>query len=129
MTVKRLLPRYARLEWALLAVALIAALIYLVRDRGHGWIALGFALMPGVGLLVGMSPNLQKGQIHPRAVPVYDALHRLAGPAVLLLIWATEAIDDWALVAALACVVHIAVDRALGYGLRSREGFQRTRSR
>ena len=125
MTLEQVLPRYARLVWALVAVALIAIVIYLVRDRGHGWIALAFAVMPDIGLLAGISPNLQKGQIHPRAVPLYNALHRLVGPAALLLIGATGAVGDWALVAAVAWAAHVAVDRALGYGLRDREGFVR----
>ena len=62
--------------------------------------------------------GLTKGQLHPRAVPLYNALHRFIGPVILAFV-------PGFLVGALAWGLHIAVDRAVGYGLRDRDGFQR----
>jgi Domain of unknown function (DUF4260) len=59
-----------------------------------------------------------KGQLHPRAVPLYNALHRFIGPILLAFV-------PGFLLGALAWGLHIAIDRTVGYGLRSRDGFQR----
>jgi Domain of unknown function (DUF4260) len=76
--------------------------------------------LPDVALFVGIGMNLDRDQLHPRAVPLYSALHRFGGP-VLLGLSAYWAGAPW-LVAALAWAAHIAFDRALGYGLRGRAG-------
>jgi hypothetical protein len=98
-----------------------AAAIYATGESG--WIALAAAIAPDVALLLGMGrPGLAKGQLHPRAVPLYNALHSFAGPI------APAAASVWLgpiwLVVALAWAAHIAVDRAVGYGMRTPEGFQ-----
>lgn len=110
-----------RLLAVLLGAALVAALI---APGGGGWHALAFALAPDLTLLVGIGPGLARGQLHPRAVPFYNAVHGFAGPLLLggaALLWLGV---PW-LVGALAWAFHIAVDRALGYGQRTREGFRR----
>ncbi|CAN5836009.1 hypothetical protein BH24CHL4_BH24CHL4_24890 [soil metagenome] len=61
--------RLPRSMWIAISMVLVAATIYLARDLGVGWVALGFTLMPDLGLLAGMSSNLAKGQLNPRAVP------------------------------------------------------------
>ncbi len=78
-----------------------------------------------LALFAGIGRGLAPGQLHPRAVPLYNALHRLVGPAALAVasIWLGEA---WR-VAAMAWAAHVALDRAVGYWLRTREGFQRGR--
>ena len=109
---------------SLAATVLVAGLAsLLITTDGGGWYALAFALMPDLALLVGMTPGLAKGQLHPRAVPLYNALHHPAGPILLAL--ASAGLGTPALAAALAWGTHIAVDRAVGYGPRTREGFQR----
>jgi Domain of unknown function (DUF4260) len=107
-----------RLAWgALFAAALAAALAI---DPG-AWQLWALLVAPDVALLVGTGRDLEKGQLHPRAVPLYNALHHPAGPAVLAVasIWLGEV---W-LVGALAWLAHIAIDRALGYGRRDARGF------
>mgnify|MGYP006198445953 CR=1 FL=1 len=47
------------------------------------WQFFVFGAMPDIALLLGIGSGLAKGQLHPRAVPLYNALHRFAGPAVL----------------------------------------------
>jgi hypothetical protein len=117
--------RLPRPLWIAISLALVAATIYLAREYGAGWIALGFALMPDLGLLAGMSRNLAKGQLNPRAVPLYNALHILVGPVVMAILAAAGVIGDWGYVAALAWAAHVTVDRALGYRLRTSDGYIR----
>ena len=110
-----------RLIWALVgAAALAGAFILAGADAWQTWV---FLFLPDVGLLAGISPGLQRGQLHPRAVPLYNALHAPAGPIVLALASLVIGIDWFA--GALAWAAHIAIDRVFGYRLRTREGFIR----
>lgn len=114
----------SRKTYGLLAAALAGATITtLVATDASGWAALGFAVMPDLALLAGMSSGLEKGRLHPRAVPLYNALHSFIGPVALGT--ASLALGPTWLAAALAWGTHIAVDRAVGYGMRTPEGFQR----
>ena len=84
---------------------------------------MAFALLPDVAVFYGLAPGLERGQLHPRAVGPYNALHRFAGPAVVgvAAVWL-----GWPWVAAaLAWAAHVAVDRAIGLRPRDRAGFQR----
>jgi hypothetical protein len=56
-------------------------------------------------------------------VPLYNPLHRYWGPAALTL--ASIVLPEGWLAAALAWALHVSLDRAIGYGLRTPEGFQR----
>jgi hypothetical protein len=114
-----------RAIWGAAAISLLAATVLQVQDHGGGWLALGFALMPDLGLLAGAAHGLEKGQLAPRAVPIYNALHRLAGPAVLASLALTGVLPSIWLSAALGWALHISIDRAVGYGLRGSDGFQR----
>jgi hypothetical protein len=51
-------------------------------------------------------------------------LHRYWGPAALAL--ASLVLAEGWLAAALAWAVHVSLDRAIGYGLRTPDGFQRS---
>lgn len=118
-------PVIPRSVYGLLALILGAGVVYLVFNRGvGGWQALAFALAPDLALLLGIAPALARGQIHPRAVPLYNALHVFVGPLLLGIAAALWRGLPW-LAGALAWGVHIAVDRGLGIGLRTREGFIR----
>lgn len=85
-----------------------------------------FALGPVLALLLGAGRGLAPGQLHPRAVPVYNAVHRLAGPVALLVAAPVLGLSVGWFIAGLAWGTHVALDRALGYGLRRRDGFQRS---
>jgi len=114
-----------RLAYGVLAVLLGGALLaVLLAPGGGGWQALGFAIAPDIALLPGMSPGLARGQLHPRAVPLYNALHHWAGPILLGVASVVWFGLPW-LAGALAWALHIAVDRVAGYGPRTAEGFQR----
>jgi len=95
-------PAYAALAAALLTVAL-----YVPITEGTGWWQF-FAF--------GAAPDL---------VPLYNALHRFAGPLAFALL-AAAFLPAGYLVGALAWGLHIAVDRVAGYGLRTPDGFQRS---
>lgn len=111
--------------WAAVALVAIPATYFLARERGYGWIAIFFAIMPDIGLLYGMSPSLARGQLHPRAVPLYNALHSVGGPLIAILAGLSGPSPEWLLVAGLAWLSHVAFDRAIGYGLRDKNGYVR----
>jgi len=114
--------KLSRATYGGLAVALAGATFATVFTRdASGWVALGFAVMPDIALVAGISSGLEKGQLHPRAVPLYNALHSFVGPIALGVLGV--ALGPTWLAAALAWGMHIAVDRAIGYGMRSPEGF------
>jgi|SRR4051794_2552658 len=121
------LPRSLRRSaYALGAAALLLAAIAIAHDAGTGWWQLAvFAVAPDLALLAGAGRGLERGQLHPRAVPLYNALHRLVGPAVLAAIVLVASLGTGWLVAALAWGFHVCLDRAVGYTLRTREGFLR----
>jgi Domain of unknown function (DUF4260) len=115
----------SRPAYAALAAALLGTAVVLLLDRGTGWWQFfAFGAMPDVALFVGAGAGLAKGQLHPRAVPLYNALHRFAGP-VAFAAFAAMFLPAGYLVGALAWGLHIAIDRVAGYGLRTPDGFQR----
>ena len=81
--------------------------------------------MPDIALFVGIGSGLAKGQLHPRAVPLYNALHHSGRPARASRSWRVAFVPPGYLVGAVAWALHIAVDRVAGYGLRTPDGFQR----
>src|SRR6187200_390261 len=112
-------PRPAlRLFAAGVAIGLLALAIEIA---GVGtwqlWVAF---VLPDVALLAGAARGLERGQLAPRAVPLYNALHHPAGPLLAVIVAAALLPDAW-LAAALAWGAHVAMDRAAGYGLRTRE--------
>ena len=111
-----------RLLAAAIAIGLLAIAIEIA---GVGtWQLWAAFVLPDVALLAGAARGLQRGQLAPRAVPLYNALHHPAGPLLAVIVAAALLPDAW-LAAALAWGAHVAMDRAAGYGLRTREGFQR----
>jgi hypothetical protein len=112
--------------YAVLAASLVALVTArLVRDGGGYWQLGAFGLGPDVALVLGFGSSLAKGQLHPRAVPAYNLLHRFAGPLVLGVLALAGVLPANLLVGALAWAFHVALDRSLGYGLRTRDGLQR----
>ena len=112
---------YAGLAAALLAVAVLEAV-----TQGAGyWQLAAFALGPDLALVYGAGAGLERGQLHPRAVWLYNLLHRFWLPAALAVVSATGLLPLGYLVGAFAWAFHVALDRAVGYRLRTRDGFQR----
>jgi hypothetical protein len=115
-----------RIAYTGLALFGLAAIALELVAHGTGyWQLAVFAVGPDVALLYGAASGLEKGQLHPRAVGLYNLLHRLWGPLVLAALAAAGLLPLGYLVGALAWAFHVALDRALGYGLRTQEGFQR----
>ena len=116
-------PRAQRAAWAVVGAALVALAVVI---HGWGWWLLVPALAPDLPLFFGAGAGLSRGQLHPRAVPAYNLTHRMVGPVVLVAIGAAIAGHDrGVLVVGLVWGAHVAIDRACGYGLRTRAGFQR----
>jgi hypothetical protein len=120
-------PSPRRALAGLAALALVAAIAVLIARNGTGWWQLfAFGAAPDLALLLGVSRGLAPGQLHPRAVPAYNLLHRPWGPALLGAAALAGLGGPGLAVAALAWGLHIAVDGLAGYGLRDADGFQRS---
>jgi hypothetical protein len=78
-----------------------------------------------LALLYGAAGGLAKGQLHPRAVGLYNLGHRFWGPFLLGVLASFGVISFGFFIGALVWGFHIALDRAVGYGLRTPDGFQR----
>jgi hypothetical protein len=75
----------SRVIYGVLAVVLLASILTsLVGSGTDWWPAAAFALGPDLGVLCGIAPGLARGQLHPRSVPLHNALHRFWGPLGLL---------------------------------------------
>ena len=106
--------------------ALTALAVTLAATWGTGVSSvLLFAVLPDVALLLAIGGSMAHGQLPPRAVPAYNLLHHPAVPAALLALAASGVLGRYWLVASLAWAAHIAIDRGVGYGLRTRDGWQR----
>ena len=118
---------YRRPAYAALAAALLAAAVAEAVAQGTGfWQIAAFGIGPDLALLGGAGGGLARGQLHPRAVPLYNLLHRVWGPLALIAVAAAGVLPVGFLVGGLAWGAHIALDRAVGYGLRGADGFQRS---
>ena len=114
-----------RSAYALLTALLLVVAIAEVHYGNTGWWRLAaFLIAPDLALLIGFGANLEKGQLHRRAVPFYNVAHSFWGPALLAV--ASLVLPVGWIEAALAWALHIAMDRAIGYGMRTRDGFQRS---
>ena len=113
-----------RFAWAALAVAAGVGL-WQVEGGGVAFATgLVAAVLPDVPLAFGAGRGLARGQLHARAVPSYNAVHAPWGPLAVLA--AASTFDSTLLLAVgLGWAAHIALDRSLGYGPRTPEGFQR----
>lgn len=117
------MKRLAYAAMGLLAAGL--AITVVITQHSAWWQLVVFAIAPDLTLLAGAAPGLERGQINPRAVPLYNAVHRFWAPGALALAALAIMSPAW-LAGGLAWIAHIAFDRSLGFGLRNPEGFQRT---
>ncbi|WP_084508003.1 DUF4260 domain-containing protein [Mesorhizobium sp. WSM3224] len=104
-----------RLEWVAVAVA---AIVFYAVWGVSWWLFALLILAPDLSML-GYLAGPRIGAI------AYNALHILIAPLVLAL--AGELLANSTIAAvALIWIAHIAIDRALGYGLKLSSGFQDT---
>jgi len=118
-----------RLAYAAGAVVLLTASIvtFTYVDAGW-WVFPVFAIGPDLAFVAGLGQtgSPARGQMPSRAVPLYNALHRLWGPLALGLAAAAGLLPPALLVGALVWGCHVCFDRAVGYGLRTPDGLQRS---
>lgn len=114
-------PLYALAGVALLGVAVWGSV---VADTGVSTVLL-FAVLPDIALLLAVTGDHQPGQLPRTAVPAYNALHHPLAPVAIGTAAATGLVGTYWLVAATTWGAHIALDRAAGYGLRTKDGWQR----
>lgn len=104
-----------RLEWAIVAVA---AVVFYGSVGVSWWLFAALILAPDLSML-GYLGGPRVGAI------AYNAFHILVVPVLLLLAGHLSG-NAAAMAFALIWIAHIAVDRALGYGLKLSTGFQDT---
>ena len=116
-----------RLPWLAAGLAALAAGAGAVAaGAGPWWVLAGAAVAPDLSFLAAVgAPFPERGRLAPRAVPVYNLVHRPAGPAALAVVGVAGLVPSWTVVAGLGWLAHIAVDRASGYGLRAADGWPR----
>jgi len=120
-------PAAYRLAWLGIGLLALASAVFEVVAHGFGALALAlvFLAAPDLTMLAGAGRQLARGQLAPAAVPWYNTVHRVWCPLALLAA-CTFWIDSAALfTGGLAWLAHIAIDRGIGFGLRTRGGFQR----
>ena len=118
-----------RLGFALFGLWAAGLGVAVVLTHNAGWWQfVFFAIAPDLTLLAGAAPGLARGQLHPRAVPLYNAVHNFLAPAILVVVAFALHANGW-MAGALAWTAHIAFDRSLGFGLRDAAGFQRASGR
>lgn len=91
------------------------------------WAFLTTFAAPDLTFVIGAGQPTQKGHLAARAVPWYNAMHRiwlpLAATAIIGVTLAPLAFGSLALfIGGLSWMAHIALDRAAGYGLRNPDG-------
>jgi hypothetical protein len=116
---------FGRIAYAALTALLLGALILEAAAHGLWTPAVLGMVAPDLALLAGAGAGLAHGQLHPRAVPAYNLVHRHWLPLMLMAAATAGLLGTWWFVAGLAWALHVSLDRAVGYGLRTREGFQR----
>ena len=105
-----------------LAVGVLAST--LASQHGLGLLPLlVFGILPHLSVLAGIGQPHVRGQLAPRAVPLFNAMHYPPLPLAVAALGAAGVLSPFWLVGALAWLAHIVVDWALGDGLRSANGF------
>jgi hypothetical protein len=84
-----------------------------------------FAIAPDLTMFVGAHEG-GNGRLSSRAVPYYNAAHRPWIPLLVLVGYSVSPLEWVPIFAAgLGWLLHIAADRAFGYGLRAADGSRR----
>lgn len=115
-----------RIGYAVAGLAALAMAVYIAAQGDWRAVtaAVVLAIAPDIPLAFGFAPGLEKGRLHPRAVPAYNTTHRFVGPAVTL-VTGFLLLSHTLGAAGFAWLAHALIDRACGFGLRTKEGWQR----
>ncbi len=112
--------------YAAAGILILAALVGVYSGGSPGWWQLPvFGLGPDVAFLLSLDASLERGRMRPRAVHLYNLLHRPLLPLALGVLVAVGVAPASLTAGALAWGLHIALDRTLGYGLRGADGWRR----
>lgn len=82
-----------------------------------------FGIAPHLPALAGIRQPLGRGQLAPRAVPLFNAMHQPALPLAVAALAATGVLSSFWLVGGLAWLSHIVVDWGFAKGSRNRDGY------
>lgn len=107
-------------EYAALCL-LVAALGWMHQEEA-GWLFWLFLILPDVPMLLALLPGerLTMRRMPRRVVPFYNATHNLLLPLALGAgLWLASGAVPWYVA---GWFLHVGVDRALGFGLRARDG-------
>ena len=83
-----------------------------------------FGIVPHLTVLLGVGQPHARGQLAPRAVPLFNAMHQPVVPLAVLALAAAGILSPFWLVGAFAWLGHIVVDRGMGDGLRTADGYR-----
>ena len=119
-----------RILWSVLAVVLLAFVVF--EGVKYGWVAaaviVAFAILPDLALVGAFA---ERGRLKPSRVQVYNLVHQPLIPLAVIVVSIVAPIPSlgWGLrgglelfLAGLAWLLHIAIDRAAGYGVREADG-------
>jgi Domain of unknown function (DUF4260) len=115
-----------RVAWLGVGLFVLGFGIFEVTKHGLGWLPLlGFIVMPDLAMLAGAGQAHLRRQMPSRAVPLYNLLHNPILPIALIAVASIGVLDLPWFVAGLGWLTHIAIDRAVGYNLRTPDGWIR----
>lgn len=118
--------KISRTLWLVVAVAGGASVVGAVMtDHVPWWPVIIFAIAPDLSFLAGVGQSAAPGQLPKSAVPVYNLVHRPLLPTALIVTASVGLVPVFWLAAGLAWLTHVAVDRVTGFGLRTKDGWQR----
>jgi hypothetical protein len=119
-------PLAPRHLWLVPGLAIAVYASSQATEHGLGLVPLlVFGIVPHLSVLLGIGQPHARGQLAPRAVPLFNAMHHPAAPLVLLGLAAAGILSPFWFVGGLAWFSHIVVDLAFGHGLRTADGWRR----
>jgi hypothetical protein len=119
-------PLAPRHLWLVPGLAIAVYASSQATEHGLGLVPLlVFGIVPHLSVLLGIAQPHARGQLAPRAVPLFNAMHHPAPPLVLLGLAAAGILSPFWFVGGLAWSSHIVVDLAFGQGLRTADGWRR----
>ena len=114
--------------WIVPGLALALYANVLAKDHGLGLVpVLVFGIVPHLTVLLGIGQPHGRGQLAPRAVLPFNAMHHPGLPLGVLGLAVAGILPEVWLVGALAWLGHIVVDLGFGDGLRTADGWRRHR--
>lgn len=124
-------PLPLRVAWGVLGAFLLLWDVFEVLKH-MGWVIPGAALgaaLPFLGRAAGLGQAHERGQLASRAVPVHNLLNRAAIPFAIMVVFSFlgDGPEDIAapFTFGMSWLTGIALARALGFGLRTPDGWQR----